>query len=346
MCTDAAATEAQRLAAVYRYEILDSPRAATFDRITALAARVFRVPVAAISMVDADRVWFASCDGMPVTQTPREPGLCATTILSPVPRVVPDLRVDEDARDNSLVTSGAVRFYAGAPLRTADGHNIGALCLLDTEPRTLDAADVENLADLAALVVTELELRLRTRQEVAAVRRTMAREHRRLRLLSVTDPLTGIANRRALTEGLALALAEDLDVERPISLVLADLDHFKSINDRYGHGTGDRVLTAVAECLGRQVRDGDLVARFGGEEFITLLNATSRQDAVGWAERTREALADLVVDGVPARVTASFGVATHDGSESADDLIHRADLALYQAKRSGRNRVRAADPAA
>ena len=338
--------EADRLAALYRYEILDAPREVTFDRITGLAARVFDVPVAAISLVDADRIWYASCQGAEVTEMPREPGMCATTVLSPVPRIVPDLLDDEIGRDNLLVRKGLVRFYAGAPLRTSDGHNLGALCLLDADPRTFGPRDVENLTDLAALVVTELELRLRTRQEVAAIRRAMAREHRRLRLLSVTDPLTGIANRRALTEGLALAMAEDLDVERPISLVLADLDHFKTINDRYGHAGGDRVLTAVAECLGKQVRPGDLVARFGGEEFIAMLNATSRTAAQGWAERTRLALEDLRVDGVPVRVTASFGVATHDGAESADELIHRADLALYQAKRAGRNRVRTSPPAA
>ncbi len=157
--------EAARLQALHRLQILDTPPEAAFDRLTRLASRLFRVPAAQISLVDQDRQWlkssFGPLSGPSSAQRPREVSACAHAILQEQVLVVPDATLDARFADNALVTAeGGLRFYAGAPLKTREGFNVGTLCLLDTQPRSLSAAEAATLADLASVVVDELELRL------------------------------------------------------------------------------------------------------------------------------------------------------------------------------------------
>ena len=159
--------EAERLAAVRRYGILDTPADGSFDRITELAARLLRVPIAIVSVVDQDRIWFKSHHGLDLAEIPRDPGLCASAILHAEPYVLPDARLDPVALANPLVAGEfGLRFYAAVPLTVSGGHNLGTLCVIDKEPRELSAEDQQTLVDLAALVVHELELRLETRAAV------------------------------------------------------------------------------------------------------------------------------------------------------------------------------------
>ena len=165
--------EDARIEVVRRYEILDTPPDGAFDRITALAARLFGVPIAIVSVVDTDRIWFKSHHGLPgVSEIGREAGLCASAILDTGPRIVNDAVSDPRTLANPLVAgSFGLRFYAAVPLTTHDGYNLGTLCVIDHEPREVTAAELQTLQDLAALVMDELELRL-------AGRRTIAREER------------------------------------------------------------------------------------------------------------------------------------------------------------------------
>jgi two-component sensor histidine kinase len=154
-------TEQQRLEAVRRYDILDTPPDGAFDRITALTARVLNVPVAMVSIVDRDRIWFKSRYGSAIAQVPREPGLCASCVLQDAPWVVENARTDERSRANVLVCGEfGAQFYLGVPLRTSDGFNLGALCVLDFTPRSATGEDVATLCDLAGILMDELELRL------------------------------------------------------------------------------------------------------------------------------------------------------------------------------------------
>ena len=146
---------------VRRYSILDTPPDGAFDRLTALAARLFSVPVAIVSIVDHDRIWFKSHHGLDVQQISRDPGLCASAILQDDLWVVENAPEDPRALLNPLVAGEfGLKFYAGAPLKTRNGYNLGTLCILDFEPRTMTDADSANLRDLAAVVMTDLELRL------------------------------------------------------------------------------------------------------------------------------------------------------------------------------------------
>ncbi|MBA2380603.1 MAG: GAF domain-containing protein [Chloroflexi bacterium] len=157
--------EAERLAAIRRYDILDTPPDGAFDRITALAARLFNVPIAIVSIVDHDRIWFKSHHGLDVDEIERLPGLCASAILQPGPWIVANAPIDPRALANPLVAGEfGLKFYAAAPLRTADGHNLGTLCVLDFQPRQLTADETATLEDLSAMVMSELDLRLATRR--------------------------------------------------------------------------------------------------------------------------------------------------------------------------------------
>jgi diguanylate cyclase (GGDEF)-like protein/PAS domain S-box-containing protein len=163
---------------------------------------------------------------------------------------------------------------------------------------------------------------------------------------ALTDPLTGLHNRRGL-EGRAEAI-HYRPGGAPVSQVwiMADIDHFKRVNDTYGHEAGDEVLKAVADALRSTARGADLVARFGGEEFVLVLPDTSAELAIRIAERLRLAIEALSTDvgGQVIRVTASFGIAQRAAQDSQLEVLERADAALYSSKKDGRNRVTMSAP--
>jgi GAF domain-containing protein len=158
--------EKERLAAVRRYEVLDTPRDGAFERITRLASQILEMPISIVSIVDHDRIWFKSAHGLEgVDQIDRAPGLCASAILSDETWLIEDARADPRTLANPLVAGEfGLRFYAGSPLQTHDGYNLGTLCVIDREPRRLDERQLAVLDDLASLVVDELELRLAARR--------------------------------------------------------------------------------------------------------------------------------------------------------------------------------------
>jgi GAF domain-containing protein len=180
--------ESGRLEAMRRYDVLDTPPDGAFDRITALAARLFDVPISIISIVDHDRIWFKSHHGLDATEIGRDPGLCASAICQLEPWLVNDAQIDVRTIDNPLVAGElGLRFYFGVPLTTTDGFNLGTLNVIDVEPREVTDAEVETLKDLAAVVVDELEVRLAVRTKL---------EERRQRALELNDDVV---------QGLALA---------------------------------------------------------------------------------------------------------------------------------------------
>lgn len=161
-------SEVERLAVVRRYDILDTPPDGAFDRITRIAARFFDVPIAIVSIVDHDRIWFKSRYGLAAEEIPRSPGLCASAILDNKPWVLTDAKVDPRSLTNPLVAGDfGLRFYAGVPLRTCDGFNLGTLCVIDREPRQVRDDELATLSDLGAIVMDELELRRSARKAVA-----------------------------------------------------------------------------------------------------------------------------------------------------------------------------------
>ena len=203
-----------------------------------------------------------------------------------------------------------------------------------------------NIEDLERLYNTVLELNhdyASAQLELAQTNLKLQQREAQIIALSLTDPLTGVGNRRRLEESLTMEIGRVERVGGKLCIVMADLDHFKRVNDIHGHETGDKVLVAFGDLLRLQTRPTDIVTRFGGEEFMVLMPHTSLEQALVVAERIRVALAVMSIEPLPAAVTASWGVAEFAQGEEADALLRRVDKALYDAKQSGRNRVVAAN---
>lgn len=321
--------EQARLQALDRYDILDTPAEESFDRITRLTKALFGVPMATIAFLDAHRQWFKSRDGVAACETDRKPALCNVTIRERQALIVEDTLLDARFAKNPLVIDGPkLRFYAGVPLIVPQGGAIGTLCVMDTAPRLFAPDQAALLADLARMVLTELELRT----------------------VATTDVLTGVLSRRAFMRDAERTLALAIRHRTAVSCIALDLDHFKTINDRFGHGAGDRVLTDSARACSDILRRTDLFGRIGGEEFAILLPHTGLAAALGVAEKLRAALARQTIalpSGETIRVTGSFGVAALDrATPDLRALLDYADEALYAAKNAGRDRCHAWTPPA
>jgi diguanylate cyclase len=186
-----------------------------------------------------------------------------------------------------------------------------------------------------------LELQLQTSsQEVNDLKQRLESVRRE----SLTDQLTGIANRKAFDNELKKSIERSIETGEPLSLMMVDIDHFKGFNDTWGHQTGDQVLRLVANCLSENVKGRDTAARYGGEEFSVILPQTSISDAVGLANQIRgkvesKKLVKKSTGDILGVITISIGVTQYDLNESAEEFLRRADVCLYAAKRTGRNRV-------
>jgi diguanylate cyclase (GGDEF)-like protein len=230
------------------------------------------------------------------------------------------------ADDGSYVETGDVG-TGGERLEfdlTSGRRSFGRLVLVG---RHFDEEERMTAASLAGQAVVALE---------------NARLHRMVERQALVDGLTGLANRRQGDEALASEIARTERLGGPVGLILADVDDFKAVNDRFGHPTGDIVLRDLAETLRENVREIDTAARWGGEEFALILPGTDLEGAAQVAERIRAALAEreiLSVDGAPLHVTASFGVAASNPTTTVQQLVEAADEALYRAKRAGKDRV-------
>ena len=337
--------ERARLAKLLEYDVLDTLPEQAYDDITYVAARICEAPIALVSLVDDDRQWFKSKIGLEASETPRDVAFCAHAILNPNDLLVVSNAL-EDVRfvDNPLVKEEPrIQFYAGAPLTTAGGSALGTLCVLDHRPRQLDQQKKNALMALSRQVMAQLELRktvseLKSYQgELERYQRRLERSNEQLKVQSMTDALTGIGN-AAFDSKLREELHRARRYRQPLALVLLDVDHFKSFNDKFGHSVGDAVLDTVARTLEGLTRSSDLVARYGGEEFAVILPNTGLAGASLVAERFRSTMESAPFE--HRQVTLSLGVAAFsEATSTRKELIEQADRALYAAKRHGRNRV-------
>lgn len=156
--------EFKRLAALHKYELLDTPPDGSFNKMAELAAKIFNVPIAIISLVDTDRIWFKSHFGLDVSQIGRDPGLCASAILSNDVYLIEDAKNDPRCLTNPLVVGEfGLQFYAAAPLTTSEGYNLGTFCIIDKRQRHINSDQQQMLKQLASIIVDEIELRLHSR---------------------------------------------------------------------------------------------------------------------------------------------------------------------------------------
>jgi diguanylate cyclase (GGDEF)-like protein len=449
--------ETERLEKLHSYEVLDSLPEEAHIRITRLAAKIFDVPISAISLIEGDRLWFKAHIGNAYNEISRKLTFCAHAICQDDVFVVEDATKDPRFSDNPYVTGAPhLRFYAGAPLRASGGLNLGTVNILDTKPRTISEDDKKSLADLAAMVMDSFEMRLLLNRANAAERRfidameslpngfvlydkndrlvicneryreiyaesapyivpgasfeeiirkgvengqyleavgreeafiaerlynhqnpgepieqhlpgdrwltvqerrtsegglvgfriditTLKRQERELARLAWTDSLTDAMNRHRFMELAGKEIDRAKRHGSQMSLLLLDADHFKHVNDKYGHAAGDVVLKGLVERWIKSLRSHDVLGRIGGEEFGILLPEVDLHNATSTADRLRKEIAELpfAFEGHLLRVTVSIGVATLAAGDDLPALMRRADLALYRAKEAGRDGVNA-----
>lgn len=225
---------------------------------------------------------------------------------------------DPDARPQSL----RGRVFA---------HDRGLLVIAEH-----DLDELMHVSDAAMRLSADLT---RSQRELIAINRRLAEREAEIHNLSVTDQLTGLGNRRRLDESLATVISAARQHDVPFCVVMVDLDHFKAVNDAFGHAVGDSLLQSLGQTLEEGVRSTDTVCRFGGEEFAIVMPDIEMHGACACSERIRVSVESLPqAEGMP-RVTATFGVAQWQPGDTADTLLQRADQSLYQGKAEGRNRV-------
>lgn len=310
--------EADRLETLRALQILDSASEERFDRLTRMARRMFGVSISLVSLVDSDRQWFKSKQGLDAQETPRDISFCGHAIMGDDLFLVPDAAEDERFHDNPLVTDAPnIRFYAGCPLRVANGQKMGTLCLIDDKPRELSEEDKDLLRDLAVMA----------EQEIAAIQ------------LATLDELTLISNRRGFMALAKHAISMCKRNKQPATLLMIDLDDFKPINDQYGHAEGDRALIAFSNILRHSLRDSDVIGRMGGDEFAAMLTGTGEGQLETALERLQQDVA--AYNHQAARgydIKFSVGsVIMHSGEAiSVDELMAKADALMYENKVDGK----------
>ena len=316
--------ETARIDTLRGLAILDTPAEAEYDDLAALAAAACQSEIGAVNFVDGARHWTKAVVGVvdgQGTSVSADVSFCATTVHSDEGMIaVGDTLADARWREHPLVAGPAgIRFYAGASI-LVEGQAVGVVCVYGHEPRTITGTEQEALAALARAAGVQLELR---------------RSNAELRRLALTDPLTGLANRTLLLDRLGLALAGRGRFGGEVGVLFCDVDDFKSVNDRFGHDAGDRLLCELADALRGATRDADTVARLAGDEFVVVYPRVRGDAEV--AAIARRVAADVarnlsaMPDGTPApHLTIGWSLTQAD--DDADAALRRADAAMYAAK--------------
>jgi diguanylate cyclase (GGDEF)-like protein len=261
--------ENMRLNSLKSLKILDTPPEERFDRLVRMACRMFDVPTAFISLIDADRQWFKASIGIDFNEIARDDAICGHAILDDATLVIHDAASDNRFADGPMVMGDTnARFYASCPLSLKNGCRIGTLCIVDDHPRIFDDEALDLLRDLATTVEREFDIMQS----------------------AIIDDLTGIYNHQgfimAAPHSLNLCVRQDL----PATLAYLDLSEFKSFNECHGHEEGDRVLTDIASHLKAECRPSDIFARVGADEFVALFINAPSDAAQGIMARFRHAL--------------------------------------------------------
>ena len=329
--------EVQRIEALKSLDVVYTPAEERFDRLTRLASRALDMPFALVSLVGERTQWFKSAHGMAASESPRELSFCGHAILADETFIVEDASADPRFSDNPAVTSGPmVRAYAGCPVHAQDGSRVGTLCVVDTKPRKFSPEQLEVLRDLAAVVDTELQ-----HNQLGITQRELIRERDDLKRRASVDGLTRLWTREAIMELLNAQIARARRGAK-LTVAMVDADHFKGVNDTYGHPAGDAVLVELAKRMRRAVRAYDAVGRYGGEEFIVLLSDCDLGSARTIAERMRRDVSQSTIK-IPSAelgLTVSIGLAVYSTETgSLEALVEAADAALYRAKHTGRDCV-------
>lgn len=306
-------------------------------RIQHIGERLFNVAHCVVTFADATNGFNAGRQAIATV-------FCNSLPDATAPLIVSDASTDAALSSHPMVTGEPhVRFYVASPIRDERNTVVGGIHLVDYRARAFSELDKRAMVDLVGVAERELHVR-----SLNAIQLDLERKNKTLRRKSLIDPLIGTWNRGAIMRILAIEAVRCDKLDVPLSVIVADLDFFKRINDTYGHPAGDAVLVKVASRLRSCIRRQDSVGRYGGEEFLAVLPDASHEEAMAIAERMRAAVAAEaeVIGDAAVNLTISAGVASSElfAAASTDELIGNADRALYAAKDAGRNCVMPARP--
>ncbi len=317
--------ESARLQTAQDLALFTFRREEAFGRVVHLAKQFFDVPICAFSVIDSTRQIFKVIEGLDVSETSRAISFCGHAILSKDILNIPDTHHDARFADNPLVIDEPhIRFYAGAPVFAPNGMPVGALCIVDRQPRELTGDQLCALRSFADIVQDELILR---RQPVR-------------------DPLTGVYSQHFADHALRTELRRAYRGQLPLAVLQVNVDNLQAINDRHGYGAGDEVLRCIADCIASRCRrSGDFIARFGGDKFLVVLPETPIAETRAIAERILESVRSLPPKGPPDtgsdHVTATIGgVVVRDIAHlgyGPDLILLDVDRRLADAKSAGRD---------
>lgn len=326
----AAISERIRSDVIHRLGLTTHNIEQAFENVIELVKLATDMPVCLFSIVEGNRQFFKAKRGIEISETPRDVAICAYAIEQVDTSklfVIENAEEDGRFRFNPLVTGPMhLRFYAGIPVHALGNIPVGTLCVIDEQPRIMTEKIEQTLRNAKELVET-----------ILAARSEAIRDH-----------LTGLFNRKFFDECFQREWRRAYRESIPVTVMLADIDHFKAYNDHYGHQAGDECLIQVANILKQCVhRSGDMVARYGGEEFVFVLPSTDIDGAAKLSQRIVQAVREANIPheaSASGRVTISMGysVAMQASDLNNDGLIilGAADEALYHAKDDGRDQVK------
>ncbi len=309
--------ERARLFALEQLNLLDTPPSESFDRLTRLASQLFGLPISAVSLTDADRQWFKSRVGVDHWEIPREKAPCASVSASSEVVVIPDMLASSSYRESHLANSG-IRFYAGAPLTTREGHTLGAMCVLGTEPREITEQERATLVDLAAMAMAQIEL-----------------QH----AFGRVDPLTGMANRGQFDEDVQDLALDAPDTRRAAFFIeVVEPSQLSALHRTMGPAFLDELAQVSARCLQQALGKESRLYYLGGCQFVHLVAAASEDALIEHALRLREDLMALEsAREVPVLVQPVVGIAAfHLGATTPSDVLRSAHAATLDARQIGR----------
>jgi len=325
-------TETLQLAEMQVNDLIQTPLEARFNRLARMTRRALGTRVAAISFLNTEGEWFKAVNGWNVTQLPPERSLASQLVKDLEGLAIEDMLQDPRTRNHPLVTgSPRFRFCAMQPIVDRFGNVIGVVAAYDIGPHPVNADLLEAISDAGELAQRELLL-----SDFGGIQQKLLAKLDASRRQALLDELTRLWNRR----GGMLLLEQALEGARrdaSIGMCVVDVDHFKQVNDQYGHAMGDVVLRKLAAAIVDSVRPGDIACRLGGDEFLLLIPDVAADQLDHIMDRVRERVQSLVIRtrAGEVKVSVSIGgtIASIGAGASMDELMHRADEAMYEVKR-------------
>lgn len=330
--------EAARLKALQDLGILDTASEERFDRITRLARHIFKTDIALVSLVDKDRQWFKSAQGLPASETSRAVSFCGHAVAKDEALVVENAAHDERFSDNPLVTGDPnIRFYAGHPLHSEDGWPLGTLCVINSEPKTLSEEEKMILEDLAKLV--ESELVLSSTLAANQLLKTKLAESQK----AVVDETSRAWSQDFITDLARSELSLAQKNKTPFSIALLEIDRLDEIKSEQSEVAFNAIVDAVAQRLRSGLGATETIGRFGESRFLIVLPGSTLRAADRISEGLRKQLRRAPFPYGTA-LTGSFGVTSFGTGGTFASMLKAADKALGAAIIAGRDWVCAQEP--